>query len=251
MTERLVEKSLQELQAEWEAILESEGLGVIDIDRPYRGENLKHISGKHKALDAKINGITKGAQGFMTNSPVTARAVETRFVDPNEAQSDFDDGLWDQEEIADNLWDALALSMTATRKEAELADRARGAVFGLDEKNRPRSGKVYRKRGESEADYRARVADRLGLETELPDDVEYAVEKPQFYNKERGLPCAHSDAVSGPLAIVDRPKPDRGQPLSDSLVMAPIVDTIGYPSGRSPYQISISRMGIRNSDITG
>ncbi len=246
-----MDKSLEDLQSEWEAILESEGLGVIQVDRPYRGENLKHISGKHKALDAKINGITKEAQGFMTNSPVTARAVETRFVDPDEAQSEFNDGLWDDDDVADNAWDALALSMTGTRKEAELADRARGAVFGLDKFNRPRSGKVYRKRGESDADYKARVADRLGFDTDIPDDIQYAVPKPDFYWKERGVPCAHSDAGTGPEAIIERPKPDYGRPYDESIVMAPVVDTIGYPSGRSPYQVSISRMGIRNSDITG
>ena len=244
-------KSLPELQAEWDAILESEGLGVIQVDRPYRGDNIKHISGKHKALDAKINGITKSGQGFMTNSPVTARAVESRHVDPDSAQSDFNDGLWDTEDIADNAWDALALSMTATPKEAELADRARGALYGLDAKNRPRSGKVYRKRGESDESYNARVAERLGLDSRVPDDIEYATPKPEFYMRERGVPCAHSDAGSGPLAIVARPKPDRGQPIDESIVMAPVVDTIGYPSGRSPYQVSISRMGIRNSDITG
>ena len=127
-------KSLEELQAEWDAILESEGLGVIQVDRPYRGDNIKNISGKHKALDARINGITKSGQGFMTNSPVTARAVESRHRDPDSAQSEFNDGLWDDDEVADNVWDALALSMTATPKEAELADRARGALYGLDDK---------------------------------------------------------------------------------------------------------------------
>jgi hypothetical protein len=246
-----MDKSYEELSAEWEAVLTAEGLGVISVDRPYRGEGIKHISGKHKALDAKINGITKKADGYMTNSPVTARAVESRFVDPDVAQSDFDDGLWDDESVADNQWDALALSLTASPKEAELADRARGALYGLDEKNRPRSGKVYRKSGESDAEYNARVAERLGLDGKAPESLQYAKAKPEFYMHERGVPCAHSDAGSGPLAIVDRPKPDYGKPFDESIRMSPVVDTIGYPSGRSPYQTSISRMGIRNSDITG
>jgi len=233
----------------WEALLEAEGLGVIDVADHWHGTGVKHIKGKHKRLDAMLN--DPDPSGRMSNSPVTARAVETRFANAEDEQSDFDDGLWDDDEVADNAWDALALSMTATPKEAELADRARGALYGLDDKNRPRSGKVYRKRGESDESYNARVAERLGLDSKVPDDIEYATPKPEFYMRERGVPCAHSDAGSGPLAIVDRPKPDRGQPEDDSIVMAPVVDTIGYPSGRSPYQVSISRMGIRNSDITG
>ena len=50
----------------WEALLESEGLGVIEVDGPYQGTNLKHIKGKWARLDAEINDLQSKSE-LMTN----------------------------------------------------------------------------------------------------------------------------------------------------------------------------------------
>jgi hypothetical protein len=225
----------------WEALLESEGLGVIDVDSPYRGEGIKHIKGKHKRLDAMLN--DPAPSGRMSNSPITARAVETRFANAEDEQSDFDDGLWDDDEDADNAWDLMILSLTGSPKEAEIADRRRAAVFGLDAKGRPRSGKLRKQRGETLEQFRARVADRLGIST---DDM-----GPLYSPLPRRKPDhAHTDAGGGPLSMVDRPDADYGKPRED-IRMSPVVDTDGYLPGRGPYQLQLARGGRGNSDITG
>ena len=234
----------KQLVENWEALLEAEGLGVIDPQRNWddASKDIKHIKGKHKRLDAMLN--DPDPSGRMTNSPVTAKAVETRFANAEDEQSDFDDGLWDDDEDADNAWDLMLLAFIATPKEAEIADRRRAAVFGLDEKNRPRSGKVYRKKTDTDEQYAERVAERLGIATgEMgPLYSPWSPPQPDY---------AHTYAGVGPLAMVDRPKPDYGNRRDDDVRMSPVVDTDGYPSGRSPYQMSISRAGRHNSDITG
>ena len=226
----------------WDALLESEGLGVIGTEH-YRGDNLKHITGKHRRLDCVINGVFKESDGIMTNSPVTARAVETRFSNAESEQEDFDDGLWDDDEDGDDVWDMLILSLTGSPKEAEIADRRRGALFGLDDKNRPRGGKIRRQRGESDEHFMDRVAERLGISTEQmgPAYTPWTPPKPDY---------ATSDAGGGPLAMVDRPKPDYGKPREE-IRMSPIVDTLGYLPGRGPYQLQLAQGGRGNSDITG
>ena len=227
----------------WDALLESEGLGVIEVDDHWHGVDLKHITGKHRRLDCAINGVTKESDGIMTNSPVTARAVETRFSNAESEQDDFDDGLWDDDEDGDDVWDMLILSLTGSPKEAEIADRRRAAVFGLDSKGRPRGGKLRRQRGESDEHFMSRVADRLGISTEQmgPAYTPWTPPKPDY---------ATSDAGGGPLAMVDRPKPDYGKPRED-IRMSPVVDTLGYPPGRGPYQLLLAQGGRGNSDITG
>lgn len=228
----------------WESLLEAEGLGVIAVDDHWHGVNFGHIKGKHKRLDAMLNGISEGSSSLMTVSPQTARAVETRFRDADDEQSEWDDGLWDEDEPADNAWDLMILSLTGSPKEAEIADRRRAAVFGLDAKGRPRSGKVYRKRDETEQQYAERVAERLGMSTDQIGPV-YSQWRP-------AAPFASADGGSGPLAIPTRPKPDRGSPRrEEELRPSPVVDTDGYLPGRSPFQRLLAQRGVRNSDITG
>lgn len=229
----------------WEMLLESEGLGVIDPARNWddASKDIKHIKGKHRRLDCVINGVTKESDGIMTNSPVTARAVETRFSNAESEQDDFDDGLWDDDEDGDDVWDMLMLSFIATPKEAEIASRRRGAVYGLDDFGRPLTGEVKRLKGESIEEHMAREAARWGMST---DEM-----GPLYSPLPRRKPDhAHTDAGGGPLAMVDRPKPDYGKPRED-IRMSPVVDTLGYPSGRGPYQLLLSQGGRSNSDITG
>ena len=135
------------------------------------------------------------------------------------------------------------LSFIATPKEAEIADRARGAVFGLDDKGRPRSGKVYRKKGETDEQYAERVAERLSIATESDGPAYTPWHPPAPSHAER-------DAKSGPLNIVDRPKRDYGN-RPDDIKMSPVVDTLGYLPGRGPYQLQLAHSGRGNSDITG
>jgi len=226
----------------WEALLDAEGLGVIDVDSPYRGEGIKHIKGKHKRLDAMLN--DPAPSGRMSNSPVTARAVETRFANAEDEQSDFDDGLWDDDEDADNAWDLMILSLTGSPKEAEIADRRRGAVFGLDDFGRPLTGFVQRLSGESIEQHMAREAKRWGMSTD---------EMGPLYSPlpQRKPDHAHSDAGGGPLSVIDRPKRDYGSPRDEDVRMSPVVDTDGYLPGRGPYQLQLARGGRGNSDITG
>lgn len=226
----------------WEALLEAEGLGVIDVADPYRGDNLKHIKGKHKRLDAMLN--DPDPSGRMSNSPVTARAIETRFANAEDEQSDFDDGLWDDDEDADNAWDLMILSLTGSPKEAEIADRRRGAVYGLDDFGRPRSGKLRKQRRETHEQFMERVAERLGMSTEQMGPLYSPL--PQ-----RKPNHAHSDAGGGPLSVIDRPKRDYGSPREEDVRMSPVVDTDGYLPGRGPYQLQLARGGRGNSDITG
>ena len=228
----------------WEALLEAEGLGVIDPQRNWddASKDIKHIKGKHKRLDAMVN--DPDPSGRMTNSPVTARAVETRFANAEDEQSDFDDGLWDNDEDADNAWDLMILSLTGSPKEAEIADRRRGAVFGLDLKGRPRSGKLRKQRGETHEQFMERVAERLGMSTEQMGPLYSPL--PQ-----RKPDHAHTDAGGGPLSVIDRPKRDYGSPRDEDVRMSPVVDTDGYLPGRGPYQLQMARGGRGNSDITG
>jgi hypothetical protein len=135
-------QKIQQLQESWDALLDAEGLGVIDVGGPYRGDDIKQIKGKHKRLDAMIN--DPDPSGRMINSPVTAKAVETRFANADDEQSDFDDGLWDDDEDADNAWDLMLLSLTGSPKEAEIADRRRSYPLGLDAEHKPSQPKIRR-----------------------------------------------------------------------------------------------------------
>lgn len=232
--------------AAWEELLEAEGLGVIDPRRDWNdaSKDIKNIKGKHKRLDAMVNEPTES--GRMSNSPLTARAVDTRFISAADidVESNFDDGLHDIDEDADNAWDLLMMSFIATPKEAELADRKRAACFGLDDKHRPRSGKVLRRRDETDEQYRERVAERLGIATDEMGPV-YTPWRPS-------VQFASADAGSGPLAVPDRPKPDRGRPRRDEeLRPSPVVGCLGYAPGRSPFELSLAQRGRSNSDITG
>jgi hypothetical protein len=250
-------QKIQQLQESWDALLDAEGLGVIDVGGPYRGDDIKQIKGKHKRLDAMIN--DPDPSGRMINSPVTAKAVETRFANADDEQSDFDDGLWDDDEDADNAWDLMLLSLTGSPKEAEIADRRRSYPLGLDAEHKPSQPKIRRlSKAQKVANIRARQRGepepypRNPYQSEAPEPKAYAIPKPQLYLHELGKPCAHTDGGTGVLAMVERPKPDYGSRRDDDGIrMSPVVDTDGYPSGRSPYQMSISRSGRHNSDITG
>ena len=128
---------MTDLFAEWDALLEAEGLGVIDPIRNWddASKDIKHIKGKHKRLDALVNEPDPSAR--MTNSPVTARGSDTRFIHAADFEIDLDDGLHDIDEDADNAWDLLMISFVATPKEAELADRKRAACSVLTQKVGP------------------------------------------------------------------------------------------------------------------
>jgi hypothetical protein len=240
-------KSNRNDQEKWDALLESEGLGIIEVDGPYKGTDLKQIKGKWARLDAEINELQSPSE-VMTNSPPTVKAVATRAASVQRGQPrDFtSDGSQDVEDSGENVWDCMALSVTASPKEAEIADRRRAAVAGLDKWGRPLGLKTKRVPGESKAAWRQRNHDRIigeGL-AKGPGPLLSDWQPPM-------PPYAHTDAGNGPLSIKDQPGPDFGSAprIDEPVRMSPVVDTMTYPPGRGPYQTS--RYMATNSDITG
>jgi hypothetical protein len=252
---------MTDLFDEWNTRLEAEGLGVIDPIRNWddASKDIKHIKGKHKRLDALVNEPAPSAR--MTNSPVTARGSDTRFIHAADFEIDLDDGLHDIDEDADNAWDLLMLSFIATPTEAAIADRQRASVLPLTSEQKVVKPKLRRRtKAQKAANIRAR---QRGLPEPYPanpyieespelEPVTYAVPKPQRYLGDLGIPCASADAGGGPLAVPTRPKPDRGSPRrDDELRPSPVVGCDGYLPGRSPFERQLAQRGVRNSDITG
>lgn len=245
----------------YEDLLEREGLGVVEVDTPYQGLNFGHIKGKWARLDAMINKLPKQDgnrkhPSYMTNSPLTARGTDD--VEHESRPINFDDVAM----RGDSAWENFIVSLTATPKEAELADRERATVCGLDPWGRPRSLKPKRMHRELPRDYRKRVQRHILGEVAMGPGPAYSKYQPT------PPPYAHSDAGNGPLSIVDLPEPeyqwspsceanwslepdDSNEVVTrpDEVRMSPIVDTMHYPSGRGPYQMS--RIMQSNSDITG
>lgn len=62
---------------------------------------------------------------------------------------------------ADSMWDALALSLTATPKEADIADRARGSICGLDNCGRLKRLRLKRNHREPGKEWRKRIHDHI------------------------------------------------------------------------------------------
>lgn len=244
----------------YEDLLESEGLGVVEVDTPYQGLNFGHIKGKWARLDAMINKLPeqdgkKKHPSYMTNSPVTARG--TSDVESESKPINFHDYALS----GDSVWDNFITSLTATPKEAEIADRARGSICGLDDEHRVIPLKPARRYREPGKEWRKRIIRHiLG---------EVAGNGP-LYSKYEGRqpPYAVKDGGNGPLSIVDLPRSDYDwiassedqwalEPEQDQgndnkpeqVRMAPVVDTMGYLPGRSPFQMS--RIMQSNSDITG
>ena len=233
---------------DWEQVLESEGLGVIDVEQ---GSSTDHIPrGKMRRLDQIINSPQPSAQ--MAISLYTADASETRSTFSWEVNGIVGiDGTG-----GETVLDCLALAFLATQKEAELADRARSVSIPLDGKNRKRSS-VNLSRKQRAENIRARQRglpephSRNPFVSEPVAPEAYATPKCEFYMREQGLPCASSDAGSGPLSIVERPKSFSSRVDAEPVRMSPVVDTEGYLPGRSPFQQSLARGGRQNSDITG
>jgi hypothetical protein len=220
----------------WEALLESEGLGVIDVGAS-KSSTLHRKLKKYPRLDAMINQPQPGSE--MQLKPFTADSNETRQTFSWQVNGICAlDGSGD-----DTMLDCMANACLATAKEAELADRQRASLCGLDAKGRPRRGKPRRQRDETDEHFNQRVAEALGMATEDTGPLYSPWTPPKPAH-------AHSYSGGGPLAIVDRPKRDYGKP-SEDVRMSPVVDTDGYLPGRGPYQLQLARSGRGNSDITG
>ena len=276
--------------AKWERRLDREGLGVVDIICERGGLNLHNSKSargrKHAWLEGRLIGehYQKGSSEYMSPSPYTAQAVESRFFDEGSVdmaamaghtlvtelgmiESDIERAeaseFYGESDHRESVLDALALSLTASRKEAELADRSRQTVLGFDKWGIPLKGDrrlmlTARQRNENR-----RAAERglppphetnpfmTEVKVRNTDVVMRAPLRCDYFKKEQGLPCAHSDAGNGPLAIKDNPKQE---PVSDraegeNVRMSPLVPTLGYHPGRGPYEMSL--MAAINSDITG
>jgi len=252
------QKELHDLQDQWEARLEAEGLGLIEPEAQFKDVGgAKKIKRNWARLDAELNGIEPGSAAVMSNSPPTADANGTTFYNgrSKEPTCAFDD--------LDSQWEALMLKLVATAKEAEIADRARGSVCGLDDRHRPRGLRIKRKHRELPRDHRERMYRHI-----LGDSAKDG-DGPRFseWVSQQIPPYAHSDAGNGPLSIVDveepayqwvasceanwalEPEETQTEKKAEEIRMSPIVDTMTYPPGRGPYQRSLIAQS--NSDITG
>jgi hypothetical protein len=227
----------------WETLLKSEGLGVIEISTEWAGVGgARRPKSKWARLDAEFNNLQNRSE-FMTESPETAKGVETR---PSGKQGGMPDDMGYGEEFGDDVWDDLALSLTATSREAAIADRRRGSICGLDHEFRIVPLKPRRKHREPGKVWRQRILDHiLGDYAAKGDGPLRSDWRPPM------PPYAHTDAGNGPLSIVDQPAPDFGSAprIDEPVRMSPIVDTMTYPPGRGPYQTG--RYMATNSDITG
>ena len=114
-------KSGQTEKGEWAQILKDEGLGVIYLDQEHR--KLRYWAGS------------------------TETHTEASVYEP--------------EHDCDDMWEAFTLAHRATPKEAEIADRRRGTVCGLDSSNRPASLKPKRKQSEPGKEWRARIQQHI------------------------------------------------------------------------------------------
>ena len=283
----------------WEATLEAEGLGVLDIEREQMSTSsvLVKRGRKHAWLEGEMIGqhYKPGDPRYMSPSPLTAMATETRLMfddagdlsfvagskllseleinredvkDLIEQSGSLEDLMVDQcgeddYESGESWMDQLAVSLVASRKEAELADRAKQTLRGLSDR-----GVVLKGTERLKTTAKQRNANRRALQEGRPlpyetnpfvdqakvaptDVVQRAPLRCDYFKKEQGLPCAHSDGGNGPLAIKDTPAPE---PLADrvggsTVRMSPLVPTMYYYPGRSPYEMGL--FASQNSDITG
>jgi hypothetical protein len=225
-----------DLESNWAALLDSEGLGLIEPEQSYQdvGSARRKPSGKWSRLEAELNGITnpKEFMCFRYTSPETACGVESRTVTPQDLEGS---------------WERLMLSLTATELEARLANRTRATVAGLDSKNRPATLRPKRVPGESKSAWLLRSHERII--GDVPEGTGPLASEWQPTQ----APYAIRDAGNGPLSIRDPivgPSEIGGSRDSDvSDYPIKVVDTHTYLPGRSPFQMS--RFASSNSDITG
>ena len=110
-------RSGQTEKGKWAQILKDEGLGVIYLDQEHR--KLRYWAGS------------------------TETHTEASVYEP--------------EHDCDDMWEALHLGHRATSKEAELADRRRASICGLDDRQRARSLTLKREPREPGKEWRARM----------------------------------------------------------------------------------------------
>lgn len=297
MTNAKEQKRQERELAKWEKKLSNDGLGVIDVEaRASTSYVERKLGRKHAWLEGEEMGVhyEKGDPRYMSPSPLTVQAVETRMkfgddgdlsyvagdrlltdleFEQDEAVFEFEGGSledlmleqFDESDYVDgeSVIEQLAGSLTASRKEAELADRSRSTVLGLNQIGLP-----YRPTRNSPLNAKQRNENRRAGELGLPaphqtnpyitvelvrdcDVVQRAPLRFDYFKKEQGLPCAHTDAGNGPLSIVEKAKPVFSSDRNDGEVlrMAPLVPTMYYYPGRSPFEMG--RFAAANSDITG
>ena len=284
--------------AQLEARLESEGLGVFDPSERSSGVNFHRSASargrKHAYLEGRLMGTDwpHGSPERISPSPFTAQAVEFRMAIDNEdlvfhagnmliqdleiQRSNFERsadifGSLEDEMVeafnenedysyGESALDQLAWAMTATRKEAEIADRKRGTVLGLDAAGSPRHPTQPRLTIKQKADnILARRAGKPEPHNKNPyfsgeatktSETRWAPLRCDYFKKEQGLPCAIKDGGNGPLSIKGMRKPEKVSDREEEEVkMSPIVPTMYYHPGRGPYEMTL--VAASNSDITG
>ncbi len=232
--------------AEWEHLLESEGLGVINVAPPFQGANYKHIKGKWARLEAELNDVTDRRQ-VMSVSPQTAVGIASpSYAGSSSEPAGLDD--YESGRFTEFAWENMLQYFSASPLEARIADRSRGAIIGLDHEKRVIRLRTPRKPRELPRDYRKRIL------RHIMGDQPHKGEGPVCSEwKPPVPPHATRDAGNGPLSIKDPivgPREIEGSRDGDvSDYPIKVVDTHTYLPGRSPFQMS--RFASSNSDITG
>lgn len=229
-------------EQDWNALLESEGLGLIEPEQRYQGVGGARVkpSGKWSRLEAELNGITAPHEWICSwgCAHETALGEASNVLDEPEAGPKG----WG------NSWESLQLELTATALEAKIADRRRGSVSGLDAEQRVVRLGVRRKPGQSREQWQREK--HLRIMGEPCPDTGPAVS--EWISPV--APHATRDAGNGPLSIKDpivAPREIEGGRDDGDVGTFPlkVVDTHTYLPGRSPFQMS--RIASSNSDITG
>lgn len=239
---------VESLTAYYNAKLESEGLGVIEIGGLFVGANYKHIKGKWRRLEAELNGVTDKRQ-LMDVSPKTATGIESDSPHGDrEEPAAFDD--YESGRMTSYMWESMLQHFSASPLEARQADRERGAIIGLDHEKRVIPLKCRRKPSEPGKVWRKRILDRIIGDLATDEDA------PAFSRFMSAItpPHATADGGGGPLSYkgpITAPTEIEGGYIEEEISSFPekVVDTHTYLPGRSPWQRS--RIVHNNSDITG
>lgn len=213
----------------------------VDAGLPSMPSN--KLSGKYSELDAYLNATEEGAECFNEYTATGSCSFSRESAEPSTG-------------LGDSMADPEMLGMmSASRAEAKRADRIR-KDFGIQDivsvkvnKSHAATTTRVRRKRKSAAEKAAAIRARRNPQASVQASQQDTAPAYSVWNG-RPAPYAHTDAGNGPLAIVDMPAPETLSASTDDVVrMSPIVDTIGYESGRSPFQIA--QRSARNSDITG
>ena len=231
--------ALEAQAADWLA-QNSHLLPAAELDAGLPSMPANKLSGKYSEIDAYINATEEGAECF---NEYTATGRDSFSRQTEEPSSDMGDSMACPEMLG---------RMSASRSESRKADIAR-ATHGIKDicyTTRGNSTALVLRKNKRLSKAEQIRARRAAKQQSLPQLTAEVVAPAYSAWTGRPAPYAHTDAGNGPLSIVDMPAPETlSASVEEVVLMSPIVDTIGYESGRSPFQLQAR--AAKNSDITG